>query len=51
MDFFETVSALIHDFCVLGALAAWPFHGAFMAVLGVFTVALESIGEFITGIF
>lgn len=47
----EFVSALIHDFCVLGALAAWPFHGAFMAMLGLFTVAFENIGIFVTGLF
>lgn len=51
MDFFETVSALFHDIGVLGALAAWPFHGALMAVLGLFTVAFENIGDFISGIF
>ena len=51
MDYFETVSALIHDFCVFGALAAWPFHGAFMAVLGLLTVAFENIGIFVTGLF
>ena len=51
MDFFETVSALFHDIGVLGALAAWPLHGAFMAVLGLFTVAFENISGFITGIF
>lgn len=51
MDFFETVSALFHDLTVLGALAAWPLHGAFMAVIGVFAVAFENIGGLITGIF
>lgn len=51
MDFFETLSALFHDIGVLGALAAWPFHGAFMAVLGLFTVAFENIGGFMTSIF
>ncbi len=51
MGFFETVSALFHDIGVLGALAAWPLHGAFMAVLGLFTVAFENIGGFITGMF
>ena len=51
MNFFETASALLHDLGVLGALAAWPFHGAFMAVLGLFSVAFENIGGFITGMF
>ena len=51
MDFFETVSALFHDLTVLGALAAWPLHGAFMAVIGVFAVAFENIGGLIMGIF
>ena len=51
MGFFETFSALLHDISVLGALAVWPFHGAFMAVLGLFTVAFESIGGFVSGMF
>ena len=51
MGFFEIVSALFHDLTILGALAAWPVHGAFMAVIGVFTVAFENIGGFISGIF
>lgn len=46
----EFVSALIHDLSVLGGLALWPAHGAFMAMLGLFTVAFENIGSFITGL-
>lgn len=48
---FETVSALLHDIGVLVALAAWPFHGAFMALLGLLTVVFENIGGFMTSIF
>lgn len=51
MGFFEMLSALFHDLGVLGALVAWQFHGAFMAVLGLFTVAFENISGLITGIF
>ncbi len=51
MNFFETASALLHDLGVLGALAAWPFHGAFMAVLGLFSVAFESVIQFFGGLF
>lgn len=48
----EFVSALIHDLSVLGGLALlWPAHGAFMAMLGLFTVAFENIGIFVTGLF
>ena len=51
MGFFEILSALFHDLTILGALAAWPLHGAFMAVLGLFSVAFENIGGFMTGMF
>ena len=44
MDF---VLALFHDLSVLIALAVWPLHGAFMAVLGLITVAFENIASFI----
>ena len=47
----EFVSALIHVLSVLGGLALWPAHGAFMAMLGLFTVAFENIGIFVTGLF
>ncbi len=43
--FFETAGALLHDFAVLGALALWPVHGAFMAFLGLFQVAFEGISN------
>ncbi len=51
MDFLETIEALFHDISVLGALSAWPLHGAFMAVLGLFTVGFESLESLISGLF
>ena len=51
MGFFETISALFHDISVLGALAVWPLHGAFMAILGLVTVGFENLESFITNLF
>ena len=51
MDFFETMEALFHDLSVLGALAAWPIHGVFMAILGLFTVGFENLEILIMGLF
>ncbi len=51
MNFIETITALFHDISVLGALAFWPFHGVFMAILGLFTVGFENLESFITNLF
>ncbi len=51
MDFIETIAALFHDISVLGALAFWPLHGAFMAILGLVTVGFENLQSFITSLF